>query len=465
MAYAHNAVRRMANLHAAWMVVRMNARTSSRPEIRAEVGAIDENPYKVLHRLQRELRAGKFEFQRQQGYLKRKPGKVTSRPIVVAPIGNRIVQRAILNILQTKDSRLLPTLGLIPSVLATPTSVGGVSERGVSTGVSLVREAIQSGALYYIRSDIREFFTRVPKLDVTDFVARNTNDTEFARLFELALSTELANPEELAADLRLFPLGDTGVAQGSSLSTFAGNVVLRKFDKTLNGRGITTIRYIDDFVILGGSERSVELAFRNGRISLQSLGMDAYEPSATSDKARIGRVEDGFDFLGCRIGRIRVRPSRRSCSKLLEAIRLTIQQGKRSLENFVESDSPRRAEDAYAQTLVLLDKKIRGWGDAFRFCDDRLNFDDLDRKLDILLGEFRSSLGSHLAKAVPRARRRLTGVALLRDTPPPIEDECAGSSVSSSSTVARHGKSSCRHPALDQQVKDSHHNSAPKAHR
>ena len=56
--------------------------------------------------------------------------------------------------------------------------------------------------------------------------------------------------------LSLFPNETIGVAQGSALSALAGNIALREFDAEMNSRGLVCVRYIDDFMLLGGSKLS-----------------------------------------------------------------------------------------------------------------------------------------------------------------------------------------------------------------
>ena len=285
------AVRRIDNLYRAWTAVRSNVNASGHDRFKAEVERISENPIPHLRRIQQNLHSRRFVFAGQHGVVKTKTtGK--KRPIVVAPINNRIVQRAILNVLQSEDDRIMPHLGDIPSALRTSTSVGGIPKRGVSYGIKIVNEAIKSGATHYLRSDIRDFFTKVPKASIANFVREQTRDEEFTILFEQAMATELDNADEIRDYLYLFPLEDIGVPQGSSLSAFAGNVVLQKFDVQLNGRNITTVRYIDDFVTLGPSERVVKKAFS----SATSVSRWSW-----NDRIQSGR--------GCR--KIRMRQNRR----------------------------------------------------------------------------------------------------------------------------------------------------------
>ncbi|MDE0333849.1 MAG: reverse transcriptase domain-containing protein [Defluviicoccus sp.] len=418
-------VRKIDNLYRAWSVVRSNVNTSGHDKFKAEVKRISENPIPHLRRIQSDLQHRRFVFDGQQGVVKKKSsgGK---RPIVVAPINNRIVQRAILNVLQCDDDRIASQLGMIGTALRTPTSVGGIPRRGVAYGIEIVTEAIKSGATHYLRSDIRDFFTTVPKPRVIQFVQQQTTDEDFVALFEQAMTTELANADEVKDYLYLFPLADIGIPQGSSLSAFAGNVVLRNFDAQLNGRNITTVRYIDDFVILGPTERAVKKAFCSAVSILGDLGMTAYSPDENREKSKLGAIADGFDFLGCSVRINGVAPSRKARQNLLDDIRHTLSIGGHTVEKYASSGERRRAEEAFAQIICSVDRKIRGWGDAFSFSNDRLPFDQMDERIDCLLLEFKGRANSVIRKACSDGKRRALGVALLKDTPkeekaPPVQ--------------------------------------------
>ncbi len=81
-------------LNDAWAVVRKNglSPTASR-ETRANVQEFERSALTNLRRIQRQLHAGTFVFERQQGVpVDKKSGG--HRAIVVAPVQNRIVQRA-----------------------------------------------------------------------------------------------------------------------------------------------------------------------------------------------------------------------------------------------------------------------------------------------------------------------------------------------------------------------------------
>ncbi len=416
MGEIESAVRRIDNLYRAWAAVRSNVNASGQDKFKAEVKHISENPIPHLRRIQAQLQRRRFIFDEQHGVLKTK-STGRKRPIVVAPINHRIVQRAILNVLQSEDEKIARLLGVIGDALRTRTSVGGIPKRGVGYGINLVTDAIKGGATHYLRSDIRDFFTKVPKSKITDFVRVRTQDNDFTALLEQAMATELDNADEIKEYLYLFPLEDIGVPQGSSLSAFAGNVVLRDFDAQLNGRNITTIRYIDDFVILGPSERAVKMAFSSAASVLKGLGMTAYGPDENPGKSKLGNINDGFDFLGCSVRTNGVMPSKKSRKKLLDDVRHTLSAGAQAVETHASSGEARRAGEAFAQVLCRVDRKIRGWGDAFSFSDNRLPFDQMDKEIDRLLLEFKGRANQAIKKASQDGKRRALGVALLKDTP------------------------------------------------
>lgn len=423
-----SAIRRIDNLYRAWAAVRSNVNASGQDKFKAEVKRLSENPIPYLRRIQTQLRQRHFVFEDQHGVLKTKSsGK--KRPIVVSPISNRIVQRAILNVLQSEDAVIAPLLGEISAALRTPTSVGGIPKRGVAYGIDLVKSAIKTGATHYLRSDIRDFFTKVPKSKIIDFVRAQTSDDHFADLLGRAMATELDNADEIKDFLHLFPLDDVGVPQGSSLSAFAGNVVLRDFDCKMNGRNITTIRYIDDFVILGSSERAVRAAFSSAVSILGRLGMAAYGLDDNQEKSRIGRVSDGFDFLGCSVRDNGVMPSAKSKQSLLADIKSSLNAGYKAIEAYASADESRRAGEAYVQVLSRVDREIRGWGDAFSFSDIRLPFHQIDTEIDKLLREFKGKANRIIGSASQDGKRRALGIALLKDTPIPSSERSVTSTA------------------------------------
>ena len=106
---------------------------------------------------------------------------------------------------------------------------------------------------------------------VIEFVRVQTNEDAIADLFAKGLEVHLRNPDELIGYAHLFPSGGIGVAQGSSLSAFAGNVLLFELDHQLNAMGVCAIRYIDDILMVAPDETTLNAAVKHAEDSLIDL--------------------------------------------------------------------------------------------------------------------------------------------------------------------------------------------------
>mgnify|MGYP001000199134 CR=1 FL=1 len=412
------AVSDLDTLYRAWRDVRANVAQTAWPHITGEMQAMDAAPLRVLLELQTALREQNYQFAKKHGYTKRKSGG-SRRGIAIHSVRDRIVQRAMLDVFYTADSALQRQLGQLPAVLNHPRSFAGTPGRGLPQAIACIVELIKTGAGAYVYSDMKDFFPCVPRAEVAGFVRANVDDAEFADLFARALTTELDNADALDGLLDLFPGPSVGVAQGSLLSVLAGNITMRRFDELLNADGLAMVRYLDDFVILASDVNAVQRGFDTARAELARLGMACYLPGDGSQKAFLGRVADGFDFLGCRIHPSGVSPSSKNRRKFLRALQSIVAAAKQEIRAFkTGAKRHRRAEQTYLQTLALLDRKIRGWGDAYQFVTNRVTFAQMDAAIDEMLTDFRCWFARQLGETEPRVQRRMLGVALLADTPP-----------------------------------------------
>ena len=99
----------------------------------------------------------------------------------------------------------------------------------------------------------------------------------------------------------------------------------------------------------------------------------------------------------------------------METVRSVLSDGRRAMAK--AKGGEQLIGQRYAQTLARLDRVLKGWGDAFAYCNGRHVFEGLDQKVDIELAKFRA-YGQRLARdATPTRRRRISGVYNLSDTP------------------------------------------------
>ena len=404
-------VRSASVLVGAWHSIRRNAETSQTAATKQAARDFAQDLPRNLRRIQDRLRKG-YAFEKAYGATPAKGvGKVGKRPIVVAPLPDRIVQRAILDVLQ--DAVDLPN---VQEVLGTPTSVGGIKGRGVDTAIKLFDERHLAGDRFVAGSDISGFFTKIPRDQVIELLRADTSEQDFLDLLRAALTVELINADALGPDERkLFPTGADGVAQGCPLSALAGNIVLQDFDRQMNDpmRGISCIRYIDDFILIGRSRSSVEKALGSAKTMLAALGMDIYDPVQSPKKAFIGEIGEPLVFLGYQIIPGRYPPSDGACEALLARVDALVKAGQVSIRKVVKGRPLTTADRCYAQTLAAIDNTAKGWRGSFRSSMCEVAFRALDRKIERRMQDFDAFYRSQTKGLDYATRRCALGVNLL----------------------------------------------------
>lgn len=399
----------MAVLMGAWHAIRRNAETSRQEATKRRARVFGEDLVVNLRKLQSRLEAG-YVFAKAHGATPPKAGgKPGKRPLVVAPLEDRIVQRALLDVLQDADD-----LPLVQAVLSCPTSIGGIRGRGVDTGLRLFQARVEAGDRYCAGSDIASFFTQIPRENVFEFLSEANVEPDFVELVKRALIVELANQDRLsAADRKLFPTGSDGVAQGCPLSALAGNIVLRDFDAKMNGRGITCIRYIDDFILVGPDERAATKAMESAATMLAAYGMTIYDPLRAPTKAFRGIVGAPHEFLGHKLIPGSYPPADGARAKLMSQIAALISEGQRSIDKAANDRQINPSDRCYAQTLVAIDNTIKGWRGSFRTSNCPDVFAALDTEIDRRLHGFQSYYRAKMAKMTRAQQRSALKVSLL----------------------------------------------------
>lgn len=402
-------LKKRSTLRRAWLHLKANSGRSISDTTRKYIEQFDQDSEKNINRMQSKLREGTFKFLPQRAVTIKKDGSAKKRAIVVAPVENRIVERALLDCMQRK-------VPFVQQVLNTETSIGGVPNRGVAHGIGLVYQKLQEKDAYYIRSDISDFFPAIKKDKVFEVLRREIKDLQFLTLLEQAVSVNFDNEGELGEDRKLFPDGFTGVPQGSPLSPLLGNILLHNFDKELNSKSTLCVRFIDDFILIG-KRGYVEKDFKRATELLKDLGLECHDPfeqNAKKDKAQHGYCEDEFTFLGYSLSARHRRPSDKAFKKLIESIDKAIANGKRDATKCVYRQNSFAARQRFAQTLVLLDATIRGWGDAFAY--STAEFSQFDEIIDMRLKAFIQWYNKNARTTDYKTKRRALGVCLLEDT-------------------------------------------------
>lgn len=389
-------VRSKQNLFSAWRHVKKSALNSSNDEMRGEAAEFEHRHHAYLRKIEDQLRVGAFEFDRVKGVLKDKKKRESEgkdpRPIAIATMKNRVVQRALLQVLQPRDARntkdintkftakVDSRLGKLNDVNRSKYGVGGLMAPfgGVRPAIRLIMESMANGGSLYFQSDIKSFFTKIPTQNIVDQVRSETQDEKLSELFARGLEVDLSNENELLTYARLFPSGGRGVAQGSSLSAFAGNVLLYDLDHELNDMGVVAVRYIDDVVMISASDNSMDDAISYCKAQLQDFGFSLYEPVSGSDKAAQGRCSDSFNFLGCTLQPGRCVPSVKSISNLRSSAEDILSNSRKAIDNLARDRGSFDPRCSRSSVLKKIGEKVYGWEKSFAFCTNREEFQQVD---------------------------------------------------------------------------------------
>ncbi|SFS41246.1 Reverse transcriptase (RNA-dependent DNA polymerase) [Sulfitobacter marinus] len=407
------AVRAESNMFAAWRHVKRSALSSANMEIKGAASVFEHQHQRYIKRFIRQLQQGTFEFDAVQGVLadkkERERANKDPRPIAIATLKNRVVQRAILQILQPRKPRdvkevdgrfettVNPALGKINDVNSSAYGVGGLIKPygGVGRGIDAIMSAMNHGATLFYRSDIKAFFTDIPVAPVIEFVRKETGDDKLADLFALGLEVHLGNEDELRGYAHLFPSNGHGVAQGSSLSAFAGNVLLYDMDHEINALGVTGIRYIDDIMIVADTQGKLDAAVALAQLKLKNLGFTLYEPINGSDKAETGRCSDSFGFLGCTLHPKKCVPSAASVKRILADAEDTFSKSQNTIKRFKEKGGSFHSQQSPSSVLHTLGKKLYGWQKSFAFCDDVTIFEHVDERIAKRVEKYNQIVARH----------------------------------------------------------------------
>lgn len=402
-------VRTRKRLKDAWNKVYKKAIFSDSREIKQEAINFKFKEDTFLNRISRKLRSNCFEFKGSKGII------LNERPIVIAPIECRVVQRSILDVLQAQAS--------IQKYLEVPTSFGAIQSKkdddnqdirkGVPPAIEAVVKSIQNGATYYYKSDIKSFFTQIRRDEVILNISTNVSDKFFIDLLKNSTNLEIENLQQLGEYKAYFDFSEIGVPQGCCLSPLLGNILLFEFDYQMNQSDITCLRYLDDFIILGPNEIAVKAAFKRAIKLLKKYDLEAYEVSESRcfGKAQIGRTINKFDFLGIEIHGKKIRPAKSARNKLLQEV-------DEILKKRIPTKQLNFEESRYSLLDVLLEvhRKIKSWGNQYYFCNDKSILGSMDNEINEKLRQHFHVYRRITNKLDWQNKRRYLGIHLLLDS-------------------------------------------------
>ena len=334
------------------------------------------------------------------------------RPIVISRLEDRIVRRSILGVLQSQKE--------IKEYVHTPNSFGGIENRSVKCAISTACNYIKKGLKYYITSDIKKFFTKIPRLTVVKTLTGLLPENSLNDILSRATKTELENLALLGEQADLFPSYEIGVAQGCCLSPLFGNILLFEFDKELNCNPdeVVCLRYIDDILLLGKNSRVLEKTFKYARSILREFNMETYLPNDTTGKSKQGKVSDGFNYLGCFINEDFIHPSDEKRKDIKIKIKKLLDEHSKGIKEINSSSWNNR--HSLINTINDVSNTLMGWGNQYSFCNSKNLFQEIDKDINAYIENYLKEYHTVKRKLSNNkdhdGYRRILGVHLLSES-------------------------------------------------
>jgi RNA-directed DNA polymerase len=229
----------------------------------------DEN----VKKLQEQLRAGTFQPQAIRRVFIPKPGSAEKRPLGIPSVRDRVVQKAIVHVLEPIFERDFAA-----------TSYGFRPQLGCQDALDRLEVLLAAGYCFVVDADLKSYFDTIPHERLLQRIRDKVSDGRLLRLIELFLKAGI-----LEGLHEWVPVA--GAPQGAVLSPLQSNVYLDPLDQLMKANGFEMVRYADDFVILCRTRQDADraLAVVQGWVAENGLTLHP-------DKTRI--VDAGTEAFG-----------------------------------------------------------------------------------------------------------------------------------------------------------------------
>ena len=321
-----------------------------------------------IKELSKQLLSKNYKFSSVRAVLIPKKTLGEFRPLRIADIRDRLVQKA----LSSKLEELLSA----KYQLNNPCSYAYQKDRGVEHAIGKMIAHFKNGNRIILEADIKKFFDNVNRKRLLEKVFKDLPDTSLNELIENSLAQSVGNLDEHSHEYQHYFIDSIeGIPQGNSLSPLLANIYLSDFDQRMIKEDFCLVRYADDFVVLCKDSKTAKKALEIAKEELEKkLELELHNlpspPSLKSSKTRIvDPYQHEFSFLSIRFDGKNVWVNEKKVKDLLEKI-----SDITDLEVY--------KKDTEFQGLITIIKRLKnlleGWLASYKFVDVDREFKQID---------------------------------------------------------------------------------------
>ena len=380
------------NLEMAWRDVNRFARPFSHGMSNQTIQDFQANLKSNLELIRSELLSGNYQFGNIRAVtIKKKSGK--KRPLKIADVRDRVVQRAITRILEKNLEKKFNLNNLA--------SHAYLRKKGVRSAISRMLKLHKDGHHVILEADIEKFFDTVDlNILLNEMIFPNLLDDSINNLIVGAFKMEIGNKDKLPEDdFELYPDSAVGLPQGGYLSPLFSNIYLSEFDQSMLRENFQLIRYADDFIVMCKSMEEAENAYKHAQKILEmdlNLKLHPRDDNGKQAKTRIVKVsQTTIKFLGVQFNGLRIWPD---------------PEKRRQLSNKLSSINKNSRH--VRELLNSINNLLEGWVAAYGFCDLNENYmNEIDNEVGKVLWIGLKNLGWKLKpKFLSKEQRLNSGI-------------------------------------------------------